>query len=188
MMAFVLLLCASIRRIYFFSSISLCSCTVPFCLFVCLSVCLFACLFVCLFVFCLSECTPPIPRMCGSHCFVVSLLFSARVILPAEDMDICHMGDRYWKMIEHRSSLFGKLAELRSVWWMDVAAVFHGVPPGRYRIQWRLSVTSDAPVVNSEFRVVLFDKDEVRRTILAFVHVVSWHCLTHIMLSFVHGN
>ncbi|KAF8953727.1 hypothetical protein BGZ52_004560 [Haplosporangium bisporale] len=84
----------------------------------------------------------------------------ARVILPAEDMDICHMGDRYWKMIEHRSSLFGKLAELRSVWWMDVAAVFHGVPPGRYRIQWRLSVTSDAPVVNSEFRVVLFDKDE----------------------------
>ncbi|KAG0038374.1 hypothetical protein BGZ82_000332 [Podila clonocystis] len=84
----------------------------------------------------------------------------SRIILPAEDMDIVHMGDRYWKMIEHPSSHFGKLAELRSVWWMDVAVVFHGVPPGRYRIQWRLSVTSDAPVVNSEFRAVLFDKDE----------------------------
>ncbi|KAG0342462.1 hypothetical protein BG000_004482 [Podila horticola] len=84
----------------------------------------------------------------------------SRIILPAEDMDIVHMGDRYWKMIEHTSSHFGKLAELRSVWWMDVAVVFHGVPPGRYRIQWRLSVTSDAPVVNSEFRAVVFDKDE----------------------------
>ncbi|KAF9307372.1 hypothetical protein BGZ74_005812 [Mortierella antarctica] len=84
----------------------------------------------------------------------------SRMILPAEDMDIVHMGDRYWKMIEYPSSHFGKLAELRSVWWMDVAVVFRGVPPGRYRIQWRLSVTSDAPVVNSEFRAVLFDKDE----------------------------
>ncbi|KAF9170623.1 hypothetical protein BGX20_008716 [Mortierella sp. AD010] len=84
----------------------------------------------------------------------------SRMTLPAEDMQICHMGDRYWKMIESRSSTFGRLAQLQSVWWMDVVAIFRGVPPGRYKVQWRVKVTSDAPIVNSEFRAVLFDKDE----------------------------
>ncbi|KAF9358615.1 hypothetical protein BGX26_001307 [Mortierella sp. AD094] len=84
----------------------------------------------------------------------------SRMTLPAEDMQICHMGDRYWKMVESRSSTFGRLAQLQSVWWMDVVAVFRGVPPGRYKVQWRVKVTSDAPIVNSEFRAVLFDKDE----------------------------
>ncbi|KAG0197910.1 hypothetical protein BGX28_008590 [Mortierella sp. GBA30] len=84
----------------------------------------------------------------------------SRMTLPAEDMAICHMGDRYWMMIDSKASTYGKLAELRSVWWMDVVAVFYGVPPGRYKVQWRVRVTSDAPVVNSEFKAVLFDKHE----------------------------
>ncbi|KAG9320056.1 hypothetical protein KVV02_007289 [Mortierella alpina] len=84
----------------------------------------------------------------------------SRMTLPAEDMAICHMGDRYWIMIDSASSSYGKLAELRSVWWMDVVAVFYGVPPGRYKVQWRVKVTSDAPVVNSEFKAILFDKHE----------------------------
>ncbi|KAF9985380.1 hypothetical protein BGZ75_003052 [Mortierella antarctica] len=84
----------------------------------------------------------------------------SRMTLPAEDMAICHMGDRYWIMIDSASSSYGKLAELRSVWWMDVVAVFYGVPPGRYKVQWRVKVTSDAPVVNSEFKSILFDKHE----------------------------
>ena len=81
--------------------------------------------------------------------------------LPAEDMAICHMGDQFWRMISSEESRFGKLAELASVWWMDVVAVLYGVPPGRYKIQWRVKITSDRPVVNTEFRAVLFDKDEV---------------------------
>ncbi|KAF9104734.1 hypothetical protein BGX27_009972 [Mortierella sp. AM989] len=84
----------------------------------------------------------------------------SRMTLPAEDMIICHMGDRYWKMIESRSSSFGKIAQLQSVWWMDVVAVFRGVPPGRYKVQWRVKVTSEASIVNSEFRAIVYDKDE----------------------------
>jgi len=64
-------------------------------------------------------------------------------------------------MVDSDASTFGKLAQLYSVWWMDVSATFHGVAPGRYKIQWRLQVTSEAPVVNTEFRVVLFDQHEV---------------------------
>lgn len=84
--------------------------------------------------------------------------------LPAEDMQICHMGDRYWRMIDSESSEFGRLAQLQSVWWMDVVAVFKGVPPGRYKVQWRLKVTSDAPIINTDFKVVIYDKDEVSVT------------------------
>ncbi|KAI8359538.1 hypothetical protein B0O80DRAFT_233196 [Mortierella sp. GBAus27b] len=81
--------------------------------------------------------------------------------LPAEDMFICHMGDRYWRMIDSGSSTFGRIAQLQSVWWMDVAAVFYGVPKGRYKIQWRLKVTSDAPIINTDFRARFFEKHEV---------------------------
>lgn len=81
--------------------------------------------------------------------------------LPAEDMMIAHMGNQFWRMITSSESKYGKLAELASVWWMDVIAVFYGVPPGRYKVQWRVKVTSDAPVVKTEFRAVLFEKHEV---------------------------
>ncbi|KAF9146237.1 hypothetical protein BG015_011653 [Linnemannia schmuckeri] len=84
----------------------------------------------------------------------------SRMTLPAEDMMIAHMGNQFWRMITSSESKYGKLAELASVWWMDVVAVFVGVPPGRYKVQWRVKVTSDAPVVNTEFRAVLFDKHE----------------------------
>ncbi|KAI1319159.1 hypothetical protein EDD11_004802 [Mortierella claussenii] len=81
----------------------------------------------------------------------------AQMTLPAEEMDICHMGNRYWKMVESRSSTFGKLAQLYSVWWMDVSGLFISVPAGRYKVQWRVKVTSDAPIINSEFKAILFD-------------------------------
>ncbi|KAG0329021.1 hypothetical protein BGZ99_003651 [Dissophora globulifera] len=84
----------------------------------------------------------------------------SRMTLPSAEMDICHMGDRYWKMVESTSSKFGRLAQLQSVWWMDVALAFYGVPPGRYKVQWRIRVTSDAPIINSEFKAILFDKHE----------------------------
>ncbi|KAG0221796.1 hypothetical protein BGX31_009559 [Mortierella sp. GBA43] len=80
----------------------------------------------------------------------------------SEDMFICHMGDRYWRMIDSGSSTFGRIAQLQSVWWMDVAAVFYGVPKGRYKIQWRLKVTSDAPIINTDFRARFFEKHEDR--------------------------
>ncbi|KAF9948742.1 hypothetical protein BGZ65_007865, partial [Modicella reniformis] len=89
----------------------------------------------------------------------------SRMILPAEDMQICHLDNRYWKLIESASSTFGKLAQLQSVWWMDVTATFFGVPKGRYKVQWRVKVTSDAPIINTEFKVILFDKHEDRSVV-----------------------
>ncbi|KAF9915007.1 hypothetical protein BX616_007117 [Lobosporangium transversale] len=86
--------------------------------------------------------------------------YYSRVVLPAEDLYICHLGDQYWKIVESSSSEFGKLAQLSSVWWMDVQGVFYGVPPGRYKVQWRVKVTSDAPIINSEFRAALFNRFE----------------------------
>ncbi|KAF9437163.1 hypothetical protein BGZ76_001773 [Entomortierella beljakovae] len=90
----------------------------------------------------------------------------SRLTIPAESMDICHMGDRYWKLVQNRESTFGTLAQLQSVWWMDIATDIHGVPPGHYKVQWRVKVTSDAPIINSEFTAVLFDKDEDKLAIL----------------------
>ncbi|KAF9932188.1 hypothetical protein FBU30_008743 [Linnemannia zychae] len=84
----------------------------------------------------------------------------SRMTLPAEDMMIAHMGNQFWRMISSSESKYGKLAELASVWWMDVVAVFFGVLPGRYKVQWRVKVTSDGPVVNTEFRAVQFTKEE----------------------------
>ncbi|KAF9136303.1 hypothetical protein BGW39_000019 [Mortierella sp. 14UC] len=84
----------------------------------------------------------------------------SRMTIPAEDMMIAHMGNQFWRMIASGESMYGKLAELASVWWMDVVAIFYGVPPGRYKVQWRVKVTSDAPIINTEFRAVLFDKHE----------------------------
>ncbi|GJJ74514.1 hypothetical protein EMPS_06872 [Entomortierella parvispora] len=83
-----------------------------------------------------------------------------RMVIPAEFMSIVHMHTRYWELVENSTSTFGKLAKLNSVWWMDIEAIFRGVPPGRYKVQWRLGLTSEAPVVNTEFRVVLFDQNE----------------------------
>ncbi|KAI8605012.1 hypothetical protein EDD21DRAFT_175245 [Dissophora ornata] len=84
----------------------------------------------------------------------------SRMTLPAEEMAICHMDGRYWEMIENNISKFGKLAQLHSVWWMDIIVVFYGVPPGRYKVQWRVKATSDAPIINSEFKAIPFDKHD----------------------------
>ncbi|KAG0046277.1 hypothetical protein BGZ83_008535 [Gryganskiella cystojenkinii] len=81
-----------------------------------------------------------------------------KLTIPADKMAIVHLGNRYWRMVGSSASQFGKLAQLDSVWWMDVAATFASVPKGRYKVQWRLQVKSEAPVVGSEFRVVLFDR------------------------------
>ncbi|KAG0231710.1 hypothetical protein BGW42_008662 [Actinomortierella wolfii] len=85
----------------------------------------------------------------------------SRLVIPAEEMSICHMGDRYWVMHESGLSRFGKIASLHSVWWLDVFAVFHGVPQGRYRVRWRMKVTSNGPVVGTKFLAKVFRVTEV---------------------------
>ncbi|KAF9115033.1 hypothetical protein BGX27_009151 [Mortierella sp. AM989] len=80
--------------------------------------------------------------------------------LSVEDMSISQMDNQGWTMIESTNSSFGRLAQLQYVWCMDVEVVFRGVPPGRYTVQWRVKVTSDTAIVNSEFRAVVLDEGE----------------------------
>lgn len=73
---------------------------------------------------------------------------------------------RYWVFAQTDVSRFGTVAVLRSIWWMDITAVFYGVdlsPEARYKVQWRLRTDNESAIVGSEFRAVIFGKDEVKK-------------------------
>jgi len=121
-------------------------------------------------------------------------------------MSIAHMGTQYWEMVDSEASSFGKLAKLNSVWWMVIETIFRGVPPGRYKVQWRLGLATEAPVVNTDFRVVLFDQHKVTmidrsdkeklkttwffiwRALLRREQCKVYQCLTRILLSDITGR
>ncbi|KAF9081268.1 hypothetical protein BGX23_001068 [Mortierella sp. AD031] len=104
-------------------------------------------------------------------------------IVYAPELHIAHLDDgkprapqqistfekSHWKIVAHpqQPRLGPKVAELTSVWWLDVSAVFCGsnalTNPGRYKVQWRLNLNTaqtDNVVVRTEFRAVTFRKDE----------------------------
>ncbi|KAG0279205.1 hypothetical protein BGZ95_001994 [Linnemannia exigua] len=103
----------------------------------------------------------------------------------AEELSISHLDDdqpkaplkistfekSHWKIVPHpqQPRMGPKVAELTSVWWLDVSAVFStatsNVPSrgGRYKVQWRMNLNvaqTDSVVVGTEFRAVTFRKDE----------------------------
>ncbi|KAF9152028.1 hypothetical protein BG015_005882 [Linnemannia schmuckeri] len=79
----------------------------------------------------------------------------ARTTIPARDMVIIHMNNNNnWSMEKNATSQFGEVARLRYVFWLDVSAVFHGVMPGRYLVQWKLTVNSISAVENTLFRAI----------------------------------
>ncbi|KAF8940211.1 hypothetical protein EDD21DRAFT_414755 [Dissophora ornata] len=85
-----------------------------------------------------------------------------RMVIPAQDLGIVHGdNDSYWKIIKRSDSIYGRMAGLLHVWWLDVSAVFYGVPRGRYRIQWRFEMGNSTPIINTEFRAVAVDKKEI---------------------------
>ncbi|KAF9273450.1 hypothetical protein BGZ68_001499 [Mortierella alpina] len=88
----------------------------------------------------------------------------SRTVIPASEMCIAHSDKvRYWVFAQTDVSRFGTVAVLRSIWWMDITAVFYGVdlsPEARYKVQWRLRTDNESAIVGSEFRAVIFGKDE----------------------------
>ncbi|KAF9572213.1 hypothetical protein EC968_010151 [Mortierella alpina] len=88
----------------------------------------------------------------------------SRTIIPALEMRIAHADKaRYWVFAQTVVSQFGTVAVLRSIWWMDIVAVFYGVDlssKARYKVQWRLRTENESAIVGSEFRAVVFGKDE----------------------------
>ncbi|KAF8940231.1 hypothetical protein BGZ47_007820 [Haplosporangium gracile] len=77
-----------------------------------------------------------------------------RTTIPARDMVIIHMNNDNWCMEEDATSQFGEVARLNHVYWLDVSAVFHGVMPGRYLVQWNLTVNSISAVDKTLFRAI----------------------------------
>jgi len=86
----------------------------------------------------------------------------SRTIIPSRDMAIIHMDDHgfHWTMSMNNDSQFGEMARLGHVNWLDVSAVFHGVLPGQYYVQWGLVVNSVSAVQHALFRAVAFGINE----------------------------
>lgn len=109
-------------------------------------------------------------------------------IVYAQELHIAHLDDgshtprapvkistfekSHWKIVPHpvQPHVGPKVAELTSVWWLDVAAVFSQATSnaptkaGRYKVQWRMNLNvaeTDNVVVGTEFRAITFRKDEV---------------------------
>ncbi|KAI9033844.1 hypothetical protein CLU79DRAFT_15809 [Phycomyces nitens] len=62
----------------------------------------------------------------------------------AQDMSIVHKNPPYWDIVPTRESCYGYTAKLGSVCWLDVNGIIKRVPPGVYKIQWRMRITSSA--------------------------------------------
>lgn len=108
-------------------------------------------------------------------------------IVYAEELHIAHLDDgsgpkapvkistfekSHWKIVPHpvQPHVGPKVAELTSVWWLDVGAVFSQATSnaptkaGRHKVQWRMNLNvaeTDNAVVGTEFRAITFRKDEV---------------------------
>ncbi|KAF9912058.1 hypothetical protein EC991_001004 [Linnemannia zychae] len=86
---------------------------------------------------------------------------NTRTIIPARDMTIIHMNNGFlWTMEPNTTSAFGEMARLSSVNWLDVSALFHGVIPGQYYVQWGLVVNSITAVQHTLFRAVALGSHE----------------------------
>ncbi|KAG0287224.1 hypothetical protein BGZ96_008822 [Linnemannia gamsii] len=76
-------------------------------------------------------------------------------------MYICHR-DTYWKFISDNKSPYGLVAKLEEgLWLLDVSANLYGVLPGRYRVQWGLSLSNNSCASGVQFRVAAFSRDEI---------------------------
>ncbi|KAI8138250.1 hypothetical protein BJV82DRAFT_631613 [Fennellomyces sp. T-0311] len=87
----------------------------------------------------MSEC-PNEPRcwrelyMAKDHC----------QISAAQNMEMIHNRLPYWRTERTNESIYGATVKLHSVCWFDISGVIEGVPPGRYRIQWRTRLSLSA--------------------------------------------
>ncbi|KAF9147130.1 hypothetical protein BGX20_006742, partial [Mortierella sp. AD010] len=91
----------------------------------------------------------------------IAHLDDAKKVLTPRKSNISH-----WQLINHPvhpQDGGPKVANLETVSWLDVAAVFRDQQAGRYKVQWRLNQISAYPdrvLVGTEFRALVFKKDE----------------------------
>ncbi|KAL0081151.1 hypothetical protein J3Q64DRAFT_1756802 [Phycomyces blakesleeanus] len=82
-----------------------------------------------------------------------------------DDMEISHMNTEYWETEETESSIYGHVAKLNLVCWFKMIGNLESVPPGEYKVQWRMRVVSNSGWTDSfKFRVSLkeiYDNDPI---------------------------
>ncbi|KAI1321311.1 hypothetical protein EDD11_006648 [Mortierella claussenii] len=103
-------------------------------------------------------------------------------IVYAPEMRIAHLADDHrpkaapvtdieqvcWRLIDHPvhpQAGSPKVAHLVNVAWLDVATILEPTTQadGKYKVQWRINLNGARPdpiVVGTEFRAVVFSKDE----------------------------
>jgi len=59
-------------------------------------------------------------------------------------MWITWMDNNYWRMEESSESIFGEIAHLDNVCWLDIAAAFRISIPGVYDVFWRLRLSGES--------------------------------------------
>ncbi|KAL0093613.1 hypothetical protein F4703DRAFT_1913375 [Phycomyces blakesleeanus] len=74
-----------------------------------------------------------------------SYLRKATLRLSAvDDMEIPHMNTEYWEIVKTESSIYGHVARLDFVCWFKMIGNLESVPPGEYKVQWRIRATGRA--------------------------------------------
>jgi len=61
----------------------------------------------------------------------------ACALVPAIEMDICHMNDKHWKHKQHPEAKFSPIAYLKSVCWLEIT-FFKVLKAGKYDVLWHM--------------------------------------------------
>jgi hypothetical protein len=75
------------------------------------------------------------------------------------------------------TSQFGEVARLNYVNWLDVSAVFHGIVPGRYYVQWSLIVSPTFNIENTLFRAATIPGHEASLSLFVSFSWYLSHCM-----------
>lgn len=73
---------------------------------------------------------------------------------------------RYWRKENCPWSVFGKVAYLNIVWWLDVRATIPAVAPGEYEIVWRLNLHNQGPLTMYAEPVIKYAGMDVPKAVL----------------------
>ncbi|KAM3583087.1 hypothetical protein VKS41_004839 [Umbelopsis sp. WA50703] len=58
----------------------------------------------------------------------------------ANDFEIAHLNGIHWRKCESTESEYGSIAMMQQVYWLDANATIQSVPPGTYRVLWRVRI------------------------------------------------
>ncbi|KAI9006618.1 hypothetical protein CLU79DRAFT_840802 [Phycomyces nitens] len=83
-------------------------------------------------------------------------------ISAVDDMTISYMNSEYWETVPTDESSYGHIAKLNAVCWFLMLGRLDAVPPGSYRVQWRMRVHNGTGwYLNFNFRATLEEINDI---------------------------